>query len=98
MRRPAGATVGTEQKIIRQLQARHGRPAGHPVRLFPRNVDAALLGGLNAAVGPDYMSLRNIRAHYGLRRGAVVIDRIEADGRPVAGAIRLPRAAGSSCG
>jgi hypothetical protein len=91
VRRPAGALPAPERETITRTRQRHGLAGGAPVRLFPRTVDAALLGGLQAAVGPDYLGRRLIHAHYRLDGSRVSVDRIDADGTPVPGAIALPR-------
>ncbi len=91
VRRPVGATTANERDTITRTRQRHGLTEGTPVRLFPRTVDAALLGGLQAAVGPNYLGRRLIRARYRLLGNRVTIDRIDADGTPVTGTIALPR-------
>ncbi len=91
VRRPAGALPARERETISRIRQRHGMASGAPVRLFPRSVDAALLGGLQAAVGPDYLGRRLIHAHYRLDGNRVSVERIYADGTSIPGAIALPR-------
>jgi hypothetical protein len=91
VRRPAGAIPAPERSTITRTRQHHGLTGGAPVRLFPRSVDAALLGGLQAAVGPNYLGRHLIRARYRLLGNRVRVDRIDADGTPVPGAIALPR-------
>lgn len=81
-----------ERSIVTRIRNRHGIAAGDTVRLFPRGVDAVMLGGLGRIVGPGYLKYRTIRARYRLvgDRITVVDLRVDAIGRP--GQVALPRA------
>jgi len=97
MRRPTGRLSSRERADIERVRGRHGLEEGVPVRIFPRRVDALLLGGLGQAVGVDYAKRESIRARYRMSGGRVWVEDIRADGRPVAGRIDLGPAAGRSC-
>ena len=57
-----GALTGAERDTLRFLEARHGRQNATPVRVFPRAVEALVLGGLRQIVGNGYRGFRTIRA------------------------------------
>ena len=59
------------------------------VRVFPREVDALLLGGLHRLIGPDYKKHNTIRARYQLQGGGVKIGNLNVDGAPFDGIIAL---------
>ena len=78
--------------------ARHHRLADwRPVRVFPRNVDAVLLGGLQQVVGAAYGSARTITAAYTLHGRRLILGSVRVDGRAIAGAVDLTGAADSGC-
>lgn len=91
VRRPSGVLTEAERSVIRRIKARHGTGSGAPVRLFPRAVDAALLGGLGQIVGPGYLKYKTIRAHYRLMDDTVSVGGISVDGETRPGGIVLPR-------
>ncbi len=95
MRQPAGALVAAERAVVDRIRARHGRHLDATVRLFPRRVDAVLLGGLRQAIGGE--ARQSIRAHYRLAGTDIVVTGIVADGTPVDGRIDLSRAFGRQC-
>ena len=64
---------------------------GAPVRLFPRNVDATLLGGIGQIVGAGYLCHKTIRARYRLSGERVSVVEIRADGKALPGGIVLPQ-------
>jgi hypothetical protein len=43
------------------------------VRLFPRGVDAVVLGGLGQIIGPGYLKYKTIRARYQLTRDRITV-------------------------
>ena len=67
------------------------------VRIFPRHVDALLLGGLQQTVGADRANGAAIRARYAMRQGRILVEAIEADGRAIPGRIDLTPAADRAC-
>jgi hypothetical protein len=95
MRQPDGALVAGERAVIDRIRARHGGHLSNPVRLFPRRVDAVLLGGLRQAIGGD--GGQAIRARYRLESGRILVDAIIADGQAVPGRIDLTDSAGRTC-
>lgn len=95
MRATAGAMPAAEQTAASDIRARHGLPAeAATVRLFPRRMDAELLGGLRALIGPDYRTSRTIHGRYVLSGKGVLVRDLSADGRAVAGLIALSAGAG----
>ncbi len=101
VRQPAGRLTRDEQDRIAVIRSVHGltpgglRASGN-VRLFPRRLDALLLGGLKALIGEDYGEAAAIRAHYRRDGRRVLVDDIRVDGRHVPGRIDLSKA-GRSC-
>jgi hypothetical protein len=97
-RQPTGRLAAAERRDIRAIGRRHGlsrRAAA--IRVFPRRVDALLLGGLSRLVGDGYADARSIRASYRLADGVVAVVGVQVDGRPVAGGVELGAAANTSC-
>ena len=92
LRRPSGRLAPEEQGLVRLVRA-----GGQVVRLFPRQVDALLLGGLHALIGADYGRLAVIRGRYRLDGAKVLIDRVAGDGRLYPGQIDLSPAATRGC-
>lgn len=88
VRRPEGAIATDEQREIARIRGYHGMSAP-PARMFPRRVDAYLLGGLRTAVGDQYLKMKSVRAAYRLNGRRVMIESITADGRAVDGIIDL---------
>lgn len=98
VRRSGGLATPGEGDWARRIVRRHPQSAGASiVRVFPRAMDALLVGGLRQLVGPGYRDTRTIRAEYRRDGSAVFIERIHADGAPVAGRIALGAAAERRC-
>jgi len=97
VRQPSGRLTLDEKDGIARIRAFHGdlRPAEN-VRLFPRRLDALLLGGLKALVGESYASAATIRAHYRRDGDMVLVEGIRLDDQPILGRIDLSKA-GRSC-
>ncbi|WP_417784117.1 hypothetical protein [Terasakiella pusilla] len=89
--REASGSLPRSEQGIRQAVKRHhgGLGAAGLVRIFPRKVDASLLGGLQAMVGPQYMQARSIQARYVQVNGQVLVRDIFVDGVTLEGAIAL---------
>ena len=88
MRQPQGYLAPDERQKANRIRARHNLSGSAPaVRLFPRAVDAALLGGLRRAIGPSYRDAKRITGRYRLDGGQVVITELRADGAAVSGRI-----------
>ena len=83
-----GRTIAAERARARDISARHGIH-GRLVRVFPRNVDAVILGGLNQVIGGTYRGAKTITAAYWKRRGRLVLGAIKVNGRPRAGAVDI---------
>lgn len=90
VRQPSGVETRREKMVADDIRARHG-VAGDVVRIFPRAVDAAFLGGLAALMGPTYRHARSIRGRYVLSSGRVLVIGLVGDGQSVAGRIDLGR-------
>ncbi len=88
VRHPAGRTIAAERARAREISARHGIH-GRLVRVFPRNVDAVILGGLNQVIGGSYRDAKTITATYWKRRGRLVLGAIKVNGRPREGAVDI---------
>ncbi|MDP6590123.1 MAG: hypothetical protein QF666_11845, partial [Alphaproteobacteria bacterium] len=94
LRQPSGRLTLDEKDSIAGIRRFHGGlRAADNVRLFPRRLDALLLGGLKALIGDGYASARAIRAHYRRDGDSVLVEGIRLDGRPILGRIDLTSAA-----
>lgn len=91
IRKPAGVLTDAERAVIRRIKTRHGIGAGDTVRLFPRGVDAVMLGGLGQIVGPGYLKYKTIRARYQLTGNRISVVDIRRDGENRSGKVTLPR-------
>lgn len=90
LREASGSLPRSEQGITKAVTRYHGGlGAAGLVRIFPRNVDASLLGGLQAMVGPQYMQAKSIQARYVQTNGQVLVRDIFVDGMAREGAIAL---------
>jgi hypothetical protein len=90
MREAVGSLPSGESEQVRIIRRRHaGLGRETVVRLFPRRVDAVLLGGLHRIVGDRYASAGSIRATYSQEGQTVLVNRVRVDGRPLDGRIRL---------
>lgn len=88
VRQPVGILPPVENKEAQR--ARHLLRLGPKttlVRLFPRHVDAVLLGGLQNLLGGRYKKTETIHARYIQKGHKISIDFITADGRSVPGRI-----------
>ncbi len=91
IREPAGRLSGQERRAIERIRAHHrGVTSAQPVRIFPRSVDARLLGGLQRLLGARYAKAQTIRARYRMDGRRLVVDQVVADGRKVPGQLELP--------
>ena len=98
MRQGQGSAGPDEAAVLRRIRARHGLArAGAPVRIFPRHVDAALLGGLQQIVGAAYAERKAIRARYALQGSRVLVEDVRADGSALPGRVDLSPAAQPAC-
>lgn len=91
VRRTSGRLPGIERRLAGDIRRRHGR-TGATVHIFPRRVDALLLGGLQSLAGARYQSSSSIQAHYNLVGGELTVGNLRVDGQTVAGTINLSAA------
>jgi hypothetical protein len=102
LRQVEGRLPAGEHSAVAAIQRRNpGARGSSTVRLFPRNVDAVLLGGLRGIVGERYGDASRISARYARSGRAVVVRDVRVDGAALAGRVELtpPRscpAAGST--
>lgn len=89
MRYPSGRVSNAERRLAAMIRDRHGMASATSVRLFPRKVDAALLGGLNAAIGESYVGAKSIRASYRRDGRGLYVSNLRVDGRKIRGRILL---------
>ena len=90
IRKPSGAITEAERSIVTRIRTRHGLATGDTVRLFPRDVDAVMLGGLGRIVGPGYLKYRTIRARYRLVGDRIAVVDLRVDGIDRPGQVALP--------
>ncbi len=90
LRQAAGQIPQAERRIEQAILRHHrGLNDASLVRIFPRRVDASLLGGLQSIVGPNYMQANHIRARYELQNNRVVVRDIRLNGAVMDGMIAL---------
>ena len=88
VRQPAGFVAAEERGEADAIRRYHGLRFGtNIVRIFPRRVDAVLLGGLQQILGDGYRRARNIHGTYRQIGDKLFVEEIVADGVPVAGRI-----------
>ncbi len=98
IRQPAGLLAAAERRALADIQSHHARLHGAVlVRLFPRQVDALLLGGLQQIIGEGYRDSSTIHARYRMEGSGVLIERIEVDRRALPGRIDLSPGAARRC-
>ena len=95
-RQPAGRLAAAERRDLRAIARHHDLPNwAAAMRIFPRYVDARLLGGLEQLLAGGYAKAGSIRARYHLRGGGgIVVREIQVDGRAIPGIVEL----GGACG
>ncbi|MEG3619706.1 hypothetical protein V5T82_14670 [Magnetovibrio sp. PR-2] len=90
LRQPAGWLTPLERNAETAIRKHHNmKSVASGVRIFPRQVDAALLGGLRKYIGTHYSTAKSIRARYRLNGTVVVVENLSVDGKAVAGRIGL---------
>lgn len=89
LRTPAGADVPAERRRLRDIITRHRIDDGRLVRVFPRRIDAVLLGGLATIAGPSYATAGRILGAYRLDSRGLFLHRLRVDGRPARGIVKL---------
>ncbi len=98
IRRPSGSLSDEERDAAKRIRDHHhGLSRARPIRVFPRRVDAYLLGGLRQLVGEDYDKVRTIRARYRLVGERLFLEEVTADGGRVAGQVNLSKGSDRAC-
>lgn len=98
VRQPSGLLPSDENKEAEAVRRRHRlSPDSTIVRLYPRRVDAVLLGGLQNLLGQRYRKAKIIHGNYRQYGQDIFIDNITADGALVRGRIAFYAAQGG-CG
>lgn len=98
MRQPSGALTPEEQREAAGVAQYHGFGRSlRIIRIFPRTVDAALLGGLRTLIGDRYAQARAIVADYRDTSAGLFVENIRVDGAAVAGRIAFPRLRNPGC-
>lgn len=99
VREPKGFAPAEESRRAAALKARYaGAETARVVRVFPRAVDAALVGGLRQLLGSRYDGAQTIRAAYVRDGVALAIDAIVVDGVAARGRIIFAPAREETCG
>ena len=98
VRQSGRLSTSRERDWSRRIVQRHPSAAGKlPVRVFPRQTDALLMGGLHELLAGSYRSTKSITARYARSGQSVTIVGISADGLNIPGRIDLSAAARRSC-
>ena len=91
IRQPSGGFSDDERRIISSINRRHSIRIGVPVRIFPRSVDASLLGGIRRLVGSRYSSAKEITADYFADGGGIGLMNVRIDDENISGRFVLPK-------
>lgn len=97
VRQPAGGLSFAERAQVNAIRDRYGVAGGQVLRLFPRRVDAILLGALHRITGDVFDKSVRIRARYRAVDNGIQIADIQVDGRAVNDIILLPFTAQRAC-
>ena len=97
VRQSSSGEIWDEQLTARHIRNHHGLENAVTVRLFPRQVDAFLLGGFKALVGNNYGEAKHIQADYWVSGWRVFVGNITIDSRPVRGRVDLSGGAIRGC-
>ena len=89
VRHPSGQRIAAERSRARSISSRHGIGGGRMVRIFPRNIDAAILGGLQKIIGQGYGTARTVTATYRPDGNTLVLAAIRVNGQPMPGTINM---------
>ena len=84
MREVQGQIPPRESEFLRKIPV-----SGAPVRLFPRRVDAMLLGGLHHLLGQEAMEGHHISGTYSLSQNRLLVTDLRLDGVQVEGSVDL---------
>lgn len=97
IRSPQGEPILKEAKLFQTIAEYHELNGWRPVRVFPRSVDAALLGGLGAVLGEKYKTAKRIRATYRWDGESLKLGDFIVDGSRLEGVVMLPAVRGLNC-
>ncbi len=97
LRAPAGLPIEEESRKFTRIGARHRLSDWRPVRIFPRSVDAVLLGGLQQIVAGAYEGARTITAAYRVVGRRLMLDSVRVNGGALPGSVDLTAAAAAAC-
>ena len=97
VRQPAGGLSADERAQVAAIRQRHGVQQGRVLRLFPRRVDAILVGALYRIAGGSFDKGVRIRARYSAVGTGVQVADIQVDGRATTEKIVLPYDAQRTC-
>ena len=90
LRQPTGNLPQVERAQISRIQSQNGLSrTSSAIRLFPRQSDAILLGGLQQLIGPEYLNARHIQGRYILSSNGLRLIDIIVDGRSIEGDIQF---------
>lgn len=96
-RQPSGGLSADERAQVEAIRRRHGLVGGSVLRLFPRRVDAVLLGALDRIASGDFDKGARIRARYQATANGVQVADIQVDGRAANQTILLPYSVQQTC-
>jgi len=97
VRQPAGGLSAGERTQVSAIRDRYGVEEGRVLRLFPRRVDAILLGGLQSIAGDSFGKGVRIRARYRAAGNGIQVADINVDDRAATEIIVLPYTAQRIC-
>lgn len=100
-RQPSGRLAPAERDDLAAIAQHHGlrhdlTAAAAAMRIFPRAVDARLLGGLDRQLAGGYGKAGSIRARYHLDGRRILVRDIQVDGRAIPGTVDLGRTCGGA--
>jgi hypothetical protein len=91
VRSASGILAEIEEVKAQEIRSHHSKLfSGSIVRVFPRELDAVLLGQLANLTAKKYKDLSQVRAAYQLMGSSVIINSILVNGKEVQGSILLP--------
>lgn len=97
VRQPTGGLSASERTRVYAIRERHNVEEGRVLRLFPRRIDAILLGALQRIAGDSFDKGETIRARYRAAGNGIQVANINVDGRAVNEIIVLPYTAQRAC-
>ena len=91
VRSASGILAEIEEVKAQEIRSHHSKLfSGSIVRVFPRELDAVLLGQLANLTAKKYKDISQVRAAYQLMGSSVIINSILVNGKEVQGSILLP--------